>query len=287
MTKPIVAKDWSACLQTLEGHSHGVTSVAWSPDGQQIASASRDGTVKIWNLATGECQTLEGHSHGVTSVAWSPDGQQIASASGDRTVKIWNPATGECQTLEGHSGWVTSVAWSPDGQQIASASGDRTVKIWNPATGECQTLEGHSGWVTSVAWSPDGQQIASASEDGTVKIWNPATGECQTLEEYTFNLYFDVRGHLHTDGGIFDLKLNAPHNNNITPQDQPAIPLQASKYGINETWITYRGQKLLWLPPEYRPSASAISETTIVIGCASGCVLIIKFSKHIHVIQPL
>ncbi|WPJ61285.1 hypothetical protein SMAC4_13430 [Sordaria macrospora] len=185
-TKPAVEVDWNACLQTLEGHGYFVTSVAFSPDGQRLASGSGDNAIKIWDPASGSClQTLEGHGYFVTSVAFSPDGQRLASGSWDNTIKIWDPASGSClQTLEGHHGYVGSVAFSPDGQRLASGSYDNTIKIWDPASGSClQTLEGHGYFVTSVAFSPDGQRLASGSGDNAIKIWDPASGSClQTLE---------------------------------------------------------------------------------------------------------
>jgi uncharacterized protein YjiK len=179
--------------QTLTGHSDSVNSVAYSPDGQTLASGSVDSTIKLWNVKTGNLlQTLEGHSYSVNSVAYSPDGQTLASGSVDSTIKLWNVKTGNLlQTLEGHSSWVNSVTYSPDGQTLASGSEDNTIKLWNVKTGKLlQTLEGHSKSVYSVAYSPDGQTLASGSEDNTIKLWNVKTGKLlQTLEGHSKSVY--------------------------------------------------------------------------------------------------
>ena len=105
LQKPNTDLEWNAVLQTLEGHSHAVSSVAFSHDSKLLASASNDKTVKVWDAATGTLQkTLEGHSHAVNSIAFSHDSKLLASASNDKTVKIWDAATGTLQqTLEGHS----------------------------------------------------------------------------------------------------------------------------------------------------------------------------------------
>ncbi|KAE8389669.1 hypothetical protein BDV23DRAFT_184267 [Aspergillus alliaceus] len=198
---PKVEKAWSGELQTLEGHSGLVQSVAFSPNGQLLASGSYDNTIKLWDPSTGDLhQTIEGHSHWVQSVAFSSDSQLLASSSWDYTIKLWDPSTGELrQTLEGHSGEVNMAAFLPDSQLLASCSRDKTIKLWNPSTGKLHlTLKGHSGEVNSVTFSSDSQLLASCSRDKTIKLWNPSTGKLHlTLKGHSGELWNPSTGKLH------------------------------------------------------------------------------------------
>ncbi|MEG4861119.1 AAA-like domain-containing protein, partial [Microcoleus sp. K1-B1] len=159
----------------LEGHSNSVWSVAFSPDGLTLVSASSDNTIQLWDLQTQKpIATLTGHSSSVRSVAFSPDGLTLVSASSDNTIKLWHLQSQKpIATLTGHSSSVRSVAFSPDGLTLASASSDNTIKLWHLQSQKpIATLTGHSSSVRSVAFSPDGLTLASASYDSTIKLWD-------------------------------------------------------------------------------------------------------------------
>ena len=161
-------------------HNGAIYSVAFSPDWKRLATGSGDGTVKLWDAATGqETRSLKGHLGIVNSVAFSPDGKRLATGSLDRTVKLWDVATGqETLTLRGHSDIVWAVTFSPDGKRLATGSGDRTVKLWDAGAGrESITFKRQSSSVHSVAFSPDGKRLATGSNDGTVTLWDVGAGQ--------------------------------------------------------------------------------------------------------------
>jgi WD40 repeat protein len=231
--KPPMREGWSACLQTLEGHSSVVRSVAFSHDSARLASASSDSTVKIWDVSSGAClQTLKGYGD-VDSVAFSHDSARLASASWDRTVKIWDASSGAClQTLEGHSHWVRSVAFSHDSARLASASSDETVKIWDASSGAClQTLQ---------------------------------------VGKTLHNLSFDSTGSfLHT--AIGTIALRSAESPNVGDIAEPERPLYvATSINPESIWIQHAGENMLWMPSEHRPSCSSVSGTVVGIGVGSG-----------------
>ena len=189
VSPPAPAIKVGTTLFTYHGHTDWVWSVAWSPDGKRIASASGDETAQVWDATSGDhLIRYTGHSDSVYSVSWSPAGRRIASASYDKTVQIWDPTFGDhFYTYTGHTDWVWTVAWSPDGRLVASAGGDKSVQVWNAANGGLvNTFRGHSAPVHFLAWSPDGKRIASSSADGTVQVWNAVNG----IHLYTFQPYF-------------------------------------------------------------------------------------------------
>ena len=181
--------DWSGALRlwdvatgqhyaTFTKHTSDIVSLAFSPDGNTLASGS--GTVvRLWDPVTGQLKAiLTGNTDSLRTIAFSPDGNTLASGSGT-VVRLWDVATGQLKAnLTPHRSSVFGVAFSPDGNTLATGRSDKMVRLWDVATAQLQaTLIGHTSSVHSVAFSPDSTTLASSSWDGTVLVWEltPAT----------------------------------------------------------------------------------------------------------------
>jgi WD40 repeat protein len=171
------------------------TSVAFSPDGTQLAAAVHDygvnaNVVKFWDPATGrELRIFKGHTGEISSLAFSPDGTRLASAEVARPmVKLWDTATGtELRILKGHGYSIYSVAFSPDGKRLASAGAAGTVKLWDANSGkEIRTMKVEWAHLWGVVFSPDGAQVGVAGFDGMVRLWDAGTGQAlRALKSHT------------------------------------------------------------------------------------------------------
>lgn len=197
---PEVENEWNACLQTLEGHTDGVISVAFSRDSTRLGSVSLDRTTRIWDASNGEClKVFKNENEAFTSAVFSYDLTRLASASHNYVFKIWDVSSGKCLRIFESEGWCNDggflkypitnrgyigLAFSHSIPRLATASANYTVNIWDTNYGKCmQTFEGHVNSVTSVAFSHDSTGLASASSDGIIKIWNVESGRClQTLK---------------------------------------------------------------------------------------------------------
>lgn len=177
----------------LEGHTNTVHRLVFSPNGNTLASASEDGTIRLWDVATGTHKhTLTGHDDRISSIVFSPDGKILASADTEGKIRLWNTTTGQYRvTLEGHRAGVRSVAFSPDGKTLASADTEGKIRLWNATTGVYRvTLEGHTNTIYSIKFSPDGKTLASADHGGKIHLWDATTGfHKQTLTEHTRSVY--------------------------------------------------------------------------------------------------
>lgn len=243
---------------TLRGHTAGLWDIAFSPDGKRLATASIDGTAKVWDAATGrELLTLCCHSAIVYSIAFSSDGTRLATGSWDKTAKVWDAVTGqEILNLRGHTDFIRGIAFSPDGTRLATASIDKTARVWDARTGqELLTLTGHIGGVSNIAYSPDGKRLATSSwsdeQEHTAKVWDAISGK----------LLLTLSGHTST---IYDIAFSPDGKRVATAGDD----------GTAKIWDSAAGQLLLTLFPRGSVMSIAFSPdrqmTRVVTGSSDG-----------------
>ncbi|RFU80289.1 wd40 repeat [Trichoderma arundinaceum] len=230
-------------LKAMKGNTCHVDSVAFSPDGQELASAIYDGTLLLWDISAGTVRT----------------------------------------TLKGHTGKVNSVAFSPNGQTLASSSDDSVVLVWDVAIGALLwTLEGNTDRLLSVAFSPDNRRLLSSSHNGTLWQWNVATGVLLNTYamESTSRLSFINESTIITDRAITSLD-ELSHCSEASESFEHHNDSKAVGWALSDDrcWINWNGRSVLWLPPEYRPVRSAVATQKLAIGCSSGNVLILGFAS--------
>ena len=192
------------CLSVYGEHKRAISSVKIAPsrltknreDAALCASASADGSVKIWDLAGSVVEnqstkpnefllnptsSLVGHARGINDVAWSKGGDPFCvTASDDKTLRLWDVQTSDALVeFRGHDNFVFCCEFNGPSNLVVSGSFDETVKLWDVRTGECvSTLPAHSDPVTAVSFNRDGTCVCSASHDGLIRIWDVCTGEC-------------------------------------------------------------------------------------------------------------
>jgi len=165
------------------GHSKKVTSIAYSPNGDRIVSGSKDCTVRVWDVSTGDCLYIfTGHTASVYSVSYSPQGNVVASRGGDRIIRLWGLEDADHRSISYESGLIEDMAFSPKGDSVAFGSKDRNVRIWNVAPVECRSiLIGHAHVIVTIAYSAQGDLLVSMDFNNVVRVWEVETGACRHI----------------------------------------------------------------------------------------------------------
>jgi len=236
-------------VQTLR-HQKTVNAVAFSPDGSRLATASDDGTARIWDHTSGQELLRVGRKGGPKAfgVAFNPDGDQLATAI-SRTARVCDASSGQQLAAVIHSGFVRGVVFSLDGRRLATASTDTTAGIWDATSGQRLAMVTHDGVVRGVVFSPDGRRLATASTDTTARIWDASSGQ----ELAAINHDDWVRGVVFSPDG----------RRLATASDDKTARIWDASTGEQLATVTHQGWVLgVTFSPDGRRLATASGDTT-------------------------
>lgn len=252
------------------GHEGVVSGVAFHPNGEIIATAAADKTVKLWKPDGTLLNNLP-HESTVFKVQFSPDGRVIATANLDGTVKLWTLDGRLLKTLKGHQAAVWDVAFSPDGKTIASAGGDNTIKLWSLEGDLLQTLKAHQATAWSVAFSPDGQTIASSSLDNTIKLWT------REGKDGVYRLSNTLTGH---EAGILDVTFSPVGNTLASVSEDNTVKLWKPDGTLLETFQHHSNEVVtVAFSPDGKTIASGSEDKTVKLYTTDGRLLRV-FAGH-------
>jgi hypothetical protein len=243
-------------------------------------------TRRIWDPSTEQCLgSLKACTGYISTANFSPDGDKLVLRI-EKTIQVWDLSTGQCsQTFQLNTDLSDQIVFSLDGNKLAVPD-NRIVHLWSLSTGEhLQTLQGHANWVRLIHFSNNGKLLASASghpasnwtysrfasNGNSLRLWNPLTGDCiYTLEDIpaiTSLSFSDDDQCLNTSLG--NLRL-----------DRSSGSLKGQQYGlfVRRQWITFNGQNILWLPPEFRARFTAVCGNVVVLVCISGQMVFLDFA---------
>ncbi|RBR09502.1 uncharacterized protein FIESC28_09833 [Fusarium coffeatum] len=278
-----VAWIWSVhdgrCVHDFTEQEWTASTAVFSRDSKTIIIGCGDYVVRRWSINNGCMDELSGHESALCVVAVSPVGDLLASGDYDGIVRLWNTSTSDgisLHELKGPGGPISEAVFSPNGQLLAVSHEGNTIRIWDTVVGTCLKSLASTDEIGSVALSRDNLLASTGTKNNDVHLWSIEDGTCLQSRSFprvgSCEIEFDLSG----SQIIFDagqLSIQAPDGEDSVPQ------LVDSGFALSKgsRWVTWRGEKVLWLPSSVHPTCWLIRGSTVAIGCNSGRVVVLKF----------